>query len=172
MIKILNDFFNDEDFKRVQDFSLNKAFYTPSYFDNAPERTKEYYYGSRFHLIRNKELLNLFKEQCELKFKIKINKINENSGIDLRNLDHFKPHTDKDSAKINILIMISGPTAVTNGTVFYTDKKLDIHVGFKENRAIIFDSDISHCSLQFDSNSAKRYVMANFINNPRKEDKK
>ncbi len=163
MIKILNDFFNDEDFKRVQDFSLNKAFYTPSYFDNAPEKTKEYYYGSRFHLIRNKELLNLFKEQCELKFKIKINKINENSGIDLRNLDHFKPHTDKDSAKINILIMISGPTAVTNGTVFYTDKKLDIHVGFKENRAVMFPSDYYHSQHASKIPNLKRYTSTLFI---------
>ena len=74
----------------VQEFALNKAFYTPSYFDDAPEKTKKYYYGSRFHLLRNKELLNLFIKQAELKFKVKINDVDWNSGIDLRNLDPDK----------------------------------------------------------------------------------
>ena len=90
MIKIINDFFKKEDLEKVQDFALNKAFYTPSYFDHATEKTKEFYYGSRFNLRRNKELLDFFTKQSELKFKIKIKKVNDNSGIDLRNLDHLK----------------------------------------------------------------------------------
>jgi|TARA_R110002012_G_scaffold27583_3_gene88147 hypothetical protein len=164
MIKIINDFFKKEDLEKVQDFALNKAFYTPSYFDHATEKTKEFYYGSRFHLRRNKELLDFFTKQSELKFKIKIKKVNDNSGMDLRNLDHFKPHTDENTpAKINILIMISGPTAVTNGTVFYTDKKLDIHVGFKENRAVMFPSDYYHSQHASKIPNLKRYTSTLFV---------
>ncbi len=164
MIKIINDFFKKEDLEKVQDFALNKAFYTPSYFDHATEKTKEFYYGSRFHLRRNKELLDFFTKQSELKFKIKIKKVNDNSGIDLRNLDHFKPHTDENTpAKINILIMISGPTAVTNGTVFYTNEKLDIHVGFKENRAVMFPSDYYHSQHASEIPNLKRYTSTLFV---------
>ena len=152
MIKIINDFFKKEDLEKVQDFALNKEFYTPSYFDHATEKTKEFYYGSRFNLRRNKELLDFFTKQSELKFKIKIKKVNDNSGIDLRNLD-----------QINILIMISGPTAVTNGTVFYTDKKLDIHVGFKENRAVMFPSDYYHSQHASKIPNLKRYTSTLFV---------
>jgi hypothetical protein len=65
--------------------------------------------------------------------------------VDIRNLDSFKPHVDSINGNIlNLLIMINGPTAVTNGTVFYTDNELDIHVGFRENRAVLFPSDKVH----------------------------
>jgi len=163
VIKIINDFFKEDDLKKVQDFALNKAFYTPSYFDDAPEKTKKYYYGSRFHLERNKELLNIFIKQAELKFKIKINKVDWNSGIDLRNLDHFKPHVDDKDAIVNILVMISGPAAVTNGTVFYTDEQLDIHVGFKENRAVMFPSNYYHSQHASNVPNLKRYTATLFI---------
>jgi hypothetical protein len=163
VIKIINDFFNSTDLKMVQEFALNKAFYTPSYFDDAPEKTKKYYYGSRFHLQRNKELLDLFIKQAELKFKIKINEVDWNSGIDLRNLDHFKPHVDDQDAIINILVMISGPTAVTNGTVFYTDEQLDMHVGFKENRAVMFPSNYYHSQHASNVPNLKRYTATLFV---------
>jgi hypothetical protein len=163
VIKIINDFFNPEDLKMVQEFALNKAFYTPSYFDDAPEKTKKYYYGSRFHLLRNKELLNLFIKQAELKFKVKINDVDWNSGIDLRNLDHFKPHVDDRDAIINILVMINGPAAVTNGTVFYTDEQLDIHVGFKENRAVMFPSNYYHSQHASNVPNLKRYTATLFV---------
>lgn len=162
VIKIIDNFFNKDDLKIIKNFTLKKAFYSPSYFDDAPEKSKKYYYGSRFHLEKNKKLLSLFTRQTELKFKIKINKLNSNSGIDMRNLDHFKPHVDKYS-KANILIMISGPTAVTNGTVFYTDKTLDIHVGFKENRSIMFPSNYYHSPHASNIPNLKRYTATLFV---------
>ena len=56
-----------------------------------------------------------------------------------------------------------------NGTGFYDkiseDKyELNTHVGFKENRAIVFDSKIYHTSLQFNEGTGTRYCLANFIN--------
>ena len=110
----------------------------------------------------------MFKKQSETKFKIKINKINNKSGIDLRNLDHIKPHTDHEvPSVINILIMISGPAAVTNGTVFYYGDKsnydLDMHVGFRENRAILFPSDKIHSQHASEVPNLKRYTATLFI---------
>ena len=102
------------------------------------------------------------------KQNLKIKKLNENSGIDLRNLDHFKPHTDhRTPAKINILIMLSGPTAVTNGTVFYVGEEdncsLDMHVGFRENRAVLFPSDKIHSQHASVVPNLKRYTSTLFI---------
>ena len=163
MIKIIDNFFSENDLKFIQDFALTKAFYTPRYFDNAIEKNKKNYYGNRWVLENKPELLELFKKQSELKFKIKINNINTTSGIDQRNLDHFKPHVDTNSGILNILVMISGPTAVTNGTVFYTDNELDIHVGFIENRAILFPSNWLHSQHASNIPNLKRYTATLFI---------
>tara|TARA_A100000171_G_scaffold46397_1_gene51196 strand:+ start:307 stop:831 length:525 start_codon:yes stop_codon:yes gene_type:complete len=168
MIKIIENFFEKKDLKMIQDFALNKAFYVPQYFDGATIKNKKSHYGNRFKLPNSPELLKLFTKQAESKFKIKIKKLNENSGIDLRNLDHFKPHTDhRTPAKINILIMLSGPTAVTNGTVFYVGEEdncsLDMHVGFRENRAVLFPSDKIHSQHASVVPNLKRYTSTLFI---------
>ena len=161
MIKIIDDFFNQKDLEIMQDFAQNKAFYRPQYYSWSKERTSETFFGNRFFLNNKPELLEKFKKQTEFKFKIKINKIDTNSSIDERNLKHFKPHTDP--ALLNILIMISGPTAVTNGTVFYTDGELDIHVGFRENRAIMFPSNKVHSNHASNVPNLKRFTSTLFI---------
>ena len=57
---------------------------------------------------------------------------------------------------------------LNSGTGFYEKQNdeyvLNRHIGFKENRAIIFDSKIFHASLQFNEGCKPRYVMANFFN--------
>tara|TARA_R110000803_G_scaffold82463_2_gene148611 strand:+ start:1481 stop:1987 length:507 start_codon:yes stop_codon:yes gene_type:complete len=163
MIKIIDNFFSENDLKFIQDFALTKAFYTPRYIEDTIEKNKQNHYGNRWQLENKPELLELFKKQSELKFKIKINNINPTSGIDQRNLDHFKPHVDTNSGVLNILIMISGPTAVTNGTVFYTDDELDIHVGFRENRAVLFPSNWWHSQHASNIPNLKRYTATLFI---------
>ena len=166
MIKIIDNFFDNKDLKIVQDFALTKAFYTPRFFDEAPERTERYSYGSRWQFNNEPKLLNMFVKQAELKFKIKIKELNIDSGIDQRRLTTFKPHTDNHST-LNILIMISGPTAVTNGTVFYSTEgnksDLDIHVGFKENRAILFSSNKTHSPHANKESNITRYSATLFI---------
>jgi hypothetical protein len=167
MIKILDNFFEENDLKLIQDFALNKAFYTPSFFDNATERNKKNYYGSRWKLDNDSKLKQLFIKQAELKFKIKIKKLNNGSGIDQRNLDHFKPHIDVPSGIINIMIMLKGITAITNGTVFYhknsDNLELDTHVGFRENRAILFPSDHYHSQHASNIPNMIRYSATLFI---------
>jgi|TARA_R110000796_G_scaffold46675_2_gene112875 hypothetical protein len=165
MIKIVDNFFSENDLKFIQNFALNKAFYTPCFFNNAPEKSKQYFYGNRFYLNNEPKIKNLMINQSQIKFLIKNLKLNSKSGIDQRNLDHFKPHVDYEipgDPIINILIMISGPTAVTNGTVFYSDGELDMHVGFKENRAVMFPSNIFHSSHASNVPNLKRYTATLF----------
>ena len=123
MIKIIDNFFDKNIIKNIQNHVTSKIYFTPRYFEGK-EHTIENYYGSRFILSNDKALLDTFVKQAENKFNIKIKKVDPGSGIDIRNTDRFRPHTDR--AKINILIMLKGPTAVTNGTVFYTDRELDM----------------------------------------------
>ena len=168
MIKIIDNFFSENDLKSVQNFALTKAFYTPRYFDYTTEKSEKNYYGARWEFQHDKKLQDLFIKQAESKFKIKIKKLNISSGIDQRNLNHFKPHTDhRMPTKINILIMISGPTAVTNGTVFYVGEEnncsLDMHVGFRENRAILFPSDKIHSPHASKVPNLKRYTATLFV---------
>jgi hypothetical protein len=164
MIRIINDFFNEDELRSIQDFALTKAKYTPCFFNEATEKNKKTHYGNRFLLNTNNKLKNFLIKQSELKFKLKNLKIVDSSSIDQRNLDHFKPHVDSGNpeVKTNILIMIYGPTAVTNGTVFYTDGELDIHVGFKENRAVLFPSDWWHSPHASNVPNLRRYTASLF----------
>jgi len=80
---------------------------------------------------------------------------------------HKQITAHNDINTINCLIYLKGKHIVNNGTGFYDKKnkklELNTHVGFKENRAIIFDSKIYHSSLQFNEDCGTRYTMANFI---------
>ena len=160
MIKIIDNFFDNKTFKNIQNHITTKIFFTPRYFDGK-ENTIENYYGSRFILSNDKALRDTFVKQAENKFNIKIKKIGPDSGIDLKNADRFLPHTDK--GKFNILIMLKGPRAVTNGTVFYTEKELDMHIGFMENRAIMFPSNKYHSAHAINIPNLKRYTATLFI---------
>ena len=75
------------------------------------------------------------------------------------------PH--EDGSVFNCLIYLIGDKLVNNGTGFYEkendDYVLHTHIGFKENRAIFFDSKKWHSPLQFAGKSTPRYVMANFM---------
>tara|TARA_R110000822_G_scaffold223542_1_gene356721 strand:- start:21 stop:521 length:501 start_codon:yes stop_codon:yes gene_type:complete len=161
MIKIINNFFDDKLFSDVQNHVTTKLHYFPVFL-KGKEKNKENYYGNRFFLANDKSLFDTFVKQAEEKFKIKIKKIGEDSAIDQRNLNHFKPHQDE-GAKINVLVMLKGPTAVTNGTVFYSENELDIHIGFRENRAVLFPSNWVHSQHASNVPNLRRFTASLFI---------
>ncbi len=164
MIKIIDNFFEEILFNNIKNHVVNKLFYEPRYLPNTTEKNKDTYYGGRFILSNDPKLLETFIKQSEKKFKIKIKKVYKDSGVDIRNLDHFIPHVDSETgAKINILVMINGPTAVTNGTVFYQKGELDIHIGFRENRAILFPSNWVHSAHATNVPNLKRHTASLFI---------
>jgi len=163
MIKVLDNFFEKNDLKIVQDFTLNKAFYSPCFLEGTTEKNKENFYGNRWYFTDQPKIEKIFTKQLEKKFNIKINNIQHSSGIDQRNLSHFIPHDDVTISKLNALIMISGPTAVTNGIVFYTKGELDIHIGFRENRAVLFPSNWIHSPHKSEVVNLKRYTATLFI---------
>jgi len=161
MIKVVDNFFDDEKYKQVIYHIKNNIYFTPRYFTDIKEKTKENYYGDRFVLNSDKNFLETFILQSEKKFNFKIKKVSNDCGIDLRNLDRFEPHIDK--AKLNVLIMLEGPIGVTTGTVFYTDNELDMHIGFRPNRAILFPSNKLHSPHKCKLEGMRRYTSTLFI---------
>ena len=174
MIKIIDNFFEDILFKNIQNHVTTKLSFEPRFLIDSKEKNKNSYYGMRFVLNKDPNLFKTFIDQAEKKFKIKIKKIHTDCGVDIRNLENFIPHTDSAiGAKINILIMLKGPAANTNGTVFYHGDEnhceLDIHVGFRENRAILFPSDWIHSAHANNQPDLKRYSASLFITNYEEE---
>ena len=161
MIKILDNFFDKDEYDKIIYHIKNKIYFTPRFFQNSTEKTKKEYYGDRFVLEDDKNLHNVFIKQAEKKFKIKIHETFDD-GIDLRNLNVWQPHIDEGN-KLNILIMLDGPIGVTTGTVFYTEGEIDIHVGFRPNRAVMFPSDRYHSPHKSDIKSIKRYTATLFV---------
>ncbi len=155
MIKVIDNFFDNQVNLDVKNFCKTKLFYSPAF-------TKDNnYYGLR-SLINKLDIVDLFKEQAKKKFKIDINEIHKDSGIDIRNLDKLIPHKDPQSV-LNLFIMIQGDQELNNGIVFYDNKKINIHIGFKENRAILFDSNIIHSPYIFKEQTMKRITATLFI---------
>jgi len=78
--------------------------------------------------------------------------------------DKPRPHVDLNKGCTHqCLIYMHGPKSINNGTGFYKDGKLDMHVGFKPNRAIFFTSDVYHTPLQWNGNGSFRYSINNFF---------
>jgi len=163
VIKILDNFFDDEKYKQVMHHIKNNIYFTPRFLEKTKNREEKIFYGERFILNSDNNLLNTFISQSEKKFNFKIKKVHHDCGIDLRNLDRFIPHNDDGLGKINILVMLDGPVGVTTGTVFYTEGELDIHVGFRPNRAVMFPSDRYHSPHKSDTKSMKRYTATLFV---------
>ena len=82
--------------------------------------------------------------------------------------DGARPHVDP--CQLQCLVFIKGEEIIKNGTLFFDDaqvgkdKKFNIntHVGFKENRGIVFSSNNLHAPAQF-SGGSWRYCLANFF---------
>jgi hypothetical protein len=147
MIFIIDNFLEDDFFNFIKDFSKsNEVKYSPKYFVGTTEKTDENTYGFRQNIYLDDKICIHLKEKCLEKFKYKIVELSE-CGLDKRKLTQFKPHTDERMGIMNFYLQVEGQTKLNHGIGFYTDNNLDIHVGFKENRAVLFNSDIYHSPL-------------------------
>jgi len=164
----------------VKDNFFNKKFYEEILFDisrlkfqnrntSVDKNLKNVYQTIYFNVPLDKQ-----------HFAVKeTNKILEDFGLNIHIGDSFyflsAPYKagatiHNDSADVNCLIYIKGRELMNSGTAFYDYNEeenkyvLRTHVGFKENRALIFDSKIYHSTTQFKEDSGSRYVMTNFFN--------
>ena len=69
MIKIVDDFFEEVLFKKIKNYIVSQLFYEPRYLHNTTEKNSKTYYGARFTLNKDPDLLNTFIKQAETDYQ-------------------------------------------------------------------------------------------------------
>ena len=167
-IIIEDNFFNKKVLKKIQNEISNLNFTNRSVTVNKDD--DNIYQKIYFNVELKTEHFAVQEVYKNLKIYFKNKKkLGKGSHFYFLSTKHKEQTPHKDSNDINCLVYLKGNYLINSGTGFYDyikDKNqyiLNTHVGFKENRAIIFDSKIMHASLQFNENCGTRYVMANFF---------
>jgi len=160
-IIVKDNFLEEETFIKVKN-EISKFHYINRFSKNERNNVQKYYFEYDLHQ-------NYFSVQ---EVESKVNKLLD---MDLDFIDshywltvkHKEPSVHVDEGDVNCAIYIKGDNYINNGTGFYDlingQYVLNSHVGFKENRAIIFDSKILHASLLFHENASSRYIMTTFF---------
>jgi len=168
-IHIQDNFFDDDFFVRLQKeiVLLNFNSRLADFKKNNPDDDSNNIYQRNYHHVAIYEDALVYQEvtkKIKKYFNFSVKGMTSNYFLSFPNTPAI-PH--KDRSIYNCLIYLVGDKLINNGTGFYEmieeEYILNTHVGFKENRAIFFDSKITHSPLQFAGNSTPRYVMANFI---------
>ena len=138
-----------------------------------PDKDKiEEYQGSYWHTHTLPNQCDVQKQIAILiakKFNFNISTFKESSYTMVGASDKPRPHKDDNIQTTHqCLIYMYGEESTNNGTGFYHEKsknkhELSIHVGFKQNRAIFFSSDVWHSPLQWAGNGSFRYSICNFF---------
>ena len=151
-ITIIDNFFNEKEFEILKN-NLNKIFFQPLINKDGDK------YGFSHDFKQNKENKWLFDKIKNNFIKEKNLKAIENAYRLRHNFKKVLPHIDV-FANYAFLCYLKGEELMYNGIGFYNDKKnLDRYIGFKENRAIFFNSKIYHTDLQALGKSSPRYSL-------------
>jgi|TARA_E500000178_G_C16524289_1_gene531481 hypothetical protein len=150
-ITILDNFLNEKEFKILKN-NLDKINFVAT--NNGPYK---YGFGHNFNPDEtNKWLFNKIKDKF---FPDKDLKPTDCSFRLRHNVTEVLPHKD-DHVNYLFLYYLKGKETTYNGTGFYNDDStLDRYIGFKENRALFFDSHIVHTDLQALGESSPRYSL-------------
>ena len=125
-------------------------------------------YWHYFSVPQNAPVQHKVTELIEENFNFKISEFVETIYTMVGATDKPRVHTDWQSGCTHqCLIYMYGEESVNNGTGFYrengSEKELTMHVGFVQNRAIFFSSDVYHAPLQWSGNGSFRYSICNFF---------
>ena len=127
-------------------------------------------YWHNHDLPHNSDVQNEIKSLINKKFNYQITNFVDTTYTMVGANDKPRPHKDNIMGVTHqCLIYMLGEESANNGTGFYYEKnsgklELSIHVGFKQNRAIFFSSDVPHSPLQWAGNGSFRYSIGNFFN--------
>ena len=121
-------------------------------------------YWHSFNVPQNAPVQNKIKNLIKENFNFEISDFLETTYTMVGAADRPRPHTDwQNGCTHQCLIYMYGEESVNNGTGFYRDTQLSMHVGFVQNRAIFFSSDVFHAPLQWAGNGSFRYSIGNFF---------
>jgi|TARA_R100001460_G_scaffold6127_1_gene16268 hypothetical protein len=167
-IYVQDNFFDKEIFQIIQNEVLSSEF-KPRHSDVYKKSSDDSQRGEHQKTYHHVQLLLDSKCVLETKKNIKkyfdytVKRIESYYFLSFPNTPAIPHH---DVCAYNCLIYLVGDKLINNGTGFYEkfndQYQLHTHIGFKENRAILFNPSIHHCPLQFAGNSTPRYIMSNF----------
>ena len=130
-----------------------------SYFYFQP---KENYLGEEkkhpwFAAPASEEITEIIKNKCEKIFRKKF-KVNMCNYTLLATTEPL-PHNDfTEDCDYQVIIYIKGNTNLHKGTGFYLNGVLNTHIGFNENRAVLWHANTTHSPLNWASDDkSKRY---------------
>jgi len=152
-IIIKDNFLDDKLFNDLHKKISHFNFY-PELTVLGPDKEKKH---SWFAASVSKEIKEIIKNKCEKilrkKFKVTV--------CTYTLLAIAKPLAHRDLSKdcqYQIIIYIKGNTNLNKGTGFYFNNELNTHIGFNENRAILWRSNAYHTPLNWSSDDkSKRY---------------
>ena len=171
---------------KIKDFLIVKDnFFKPNVYQEILKDISRLKFENRYNVVDKKDKqfdnvyqkiyfnVNLNKDHFAVKevrqhltnYGLNIGKTNSSYFLSSKH-EEMTPHND--DCDVNCLVYLKGKEIVNSGTGFFEKKEdgllvLNRHIGFKENRAIIFDSKIYHTSLQYNDDAGSRFVMANFM---------
>ena len=162
-IKIEDNFFDKDTF--------NKIYSEVESHEYSPPTTEMLKYNGGCYWFQNdisgSDLQNYIIDKIQNKTNLKIDtEKNCVSKYIMSNAqDKARPHVDH-AADLQCLIYIKGEEILNNGTLFLDKKQssfnINTHVGFKQNRAVIFSSNNYHSPAQF-LGGTWRYCITNFF---------
>ena len=162
-IYVVDDFFEKDYFSNFKNYVIQQN-YPPRTNDYAGENNKTYH-----HIVLDKD-----SDHCQHTYKT----IKKHFNLSVKSefaqsflflsFGHEKATIHKDPCMYNCMVYVQGESILQNGTSFYIldeEEKFLLHsvVGFKENRAVLFDGSILHASSQYMDDSKPRYIMTNFF---------
>lgn len=148
---IIKDNFLDKDFYKKIHKKIDRYTYFPR--RNVIENVDHIWYSRD----AEREISEIVKNKCEKilhkKLKIRFCSYTMLATAEPRVHCDFNPECD-----YQIIIYIKGNVNLHKGTGFYLNRELNTHVGFNENRAIIWHANTWHSPLNWASDDkSKRY---------------
>tara|TARA_R100000664_G_C2667390_1_gene80918 strand:- start:49 stop:603 length:555 start_codon:yes stop_codon:yes gene_type:complete len=175
-IRVEDNFFENNKFEEIKEY-VDTLNYNPPQTSSIEDNKGCYWFEKQ--LERGHDLQNLIINILKDRVNLNIDKDYKSKDPDTLECvtkfimsnaqDGARPHTD--NCQIQCLIFLKGEEILNNGTMF-VDKNtkskevsfdIHTHIGFKENRAIVFSSDNWHTPAQF-LGGTWRYSIANFFN--------
>ena len=162
-IYVVDNFFDEDYFNNFKNYVIQQN-YPPRTNDYSGVNNKLYH-----HIVLDKK-----SDHCQHTYKtIKKHfecevKTEYAQSFLFLSFGHEKATIHSDPCLYNCMVYVQGEDILQNGTSFYVkdkEKKFVLHsvIGFKENRAVLFDGSILHASSQYMDSSKPRHIMTNFF---------
>ena len=159
-IHIIDDFLPKDVFNNIYK-NIDRISFTPMYVKKG--EAEHIFFSSV--ISYDDDFIKIVRENVRKKFRQEMKRISM-AAWTLTNARKPHPHSDREEfpGERHLMIYVKGTEEINSGTGFYLEKDeknydLNTHIGFKENRAVLFTAeDCWHSPLLWDSQSMGRYA--------------